>query len=509
MDRRRWILVVNLSALLAAAFWLRTSSLGAIPEVHADEAWHGVQCGRILRGEAFETRVYSGNPVSPFYSGMVLPFLVAFGPQPWVVRVPAAICGLLAVVLMYYLMKPVLDQTTATVAAMLLAVLPSAIVLSRVGFDCSQQPLASVVVLYFAFRGQKLGLVTAMAASLVVHPTSLFLLPMVVPIYLARSLPGSCRKSQACVLMGTLAMAGLAALVVAVPASHRPYAVAHAAMFYKPPDWGRFVAGFARFLLAISLPPHEPHLIHKWLVPTTPAAESQQVFLLGLPVFLIFITGSISLVRGRRWDRVALVLGWLVSAALLHMAGGATVMESTFRYAAVLVAPFALAVAVLVEPLLNAIPARRRWLGVAALVVVGWILLGCARKNWFAPRLYHSDEKLLTFAADVEDSHRRALVEACKSTRTLIAQDYWSYYPLVYYSLDHPGVEVVRLDPDAIRPDSPQPGLIDRLKAGDLAIGFHDGGLATAVASSGAGNRVERREIRLNDRDWLQIYRWK
>src|SRR3954452_18366153 len=84
--------------LLAAALWLRVAALGSIPELNADEAWFGAQVGRALRGEPFATRTYSGNPLNPFFSGMIAPLMAAFGPSTWVVRAPAVACGVLAIV---------------------------------------------------------------------------------------------------------------------------------------------------------------------------------------------------------------------------------------------------------------------------------------------------------------------------------------------------------------------------------------------------------------------------
>src|SRR5207245_2022519 len=96
-------------------------------------------------------------------------------------------------VLTYVIGARVLDRTTGLIAAMLLAALPYAIHQSRNGLEMSQLPLAGIVVLGFALRGNSLGALLSFLASMLVHPTAIFLMPIalfVLLVQLARSAQG-------------------------------------------------------------------------------------------------------------------------------------------------------------------------------------------------------------------------------------------------------------------------------------------------------------------------------
>ena len=148
MDLRRYIprglgpilCAINLALLFALALWFRVTSLEAFPEPNGDEAWYGVQAGHLIRGAAFSPRTGNGNPVNPFHAGFEVLLLLAFKPSLWILRVSAVVGGVAAVGLTYPLMSRALDRTTALIAAALLAVLPIAILYSRIGYDCSQTP---------------------------------------------------------------------------------------------------------------------------------------------------------------------------------------------------------------------------------------------------------------------------------------------------------------------------------------------------------------------------------
>ena len=209
-----WLGKASLWLLLAAALWCRTTSLEAIPEVHGDETWYGLQVGHLLRGEPFETRTFSGNPLNPFFSGLMVPLHLAIRPTGWILRTPAVLCGILAVVATFVIGSKVLDRTTAMIAAALLAVLPAAIVYGRTAFDCSQLSLFGIVILGFAFQARPIALLASFLLSLLVHPTGVFLLPSALAVFIIQT--ARKRAGDSSLVWRTILITSAAAVVAGV-----------------------------------------------------------------------------------------------------------------------------------------------------------------------------------------------------------------------------------------------------------------------------------------------------
>jgi 4-amino-4-deoxy-L-arabinose transferase-like glycosyltransferase len=170
---------LSLLVLFALAIWFRVSSIDSIPYHDADESYEGVQIARMLKGDSFSLFTTSGNLLDPFFIALQSPFQLLARPSLWVLRAPAALSGLLAVLLTYVLGSRVLGRSTALTAAVVFATLPIAVVFSRVGYEYCQIPLAGVFALYFALQASALGLVLSVACSLLVHPIDAFLIPIV------------------------------------------------------------------------------------------------------------------------------------------------------------------------------------------------------------------------------------------------------------------------------------------------------------------------------------------
>ena len=175
--------VIGFASLFLVAFWFRVSNLEAIPEHNADESYYGVKAEHFERGQPIAFRTTSGNILNPFLLGLALPLHALATPSLTLLRVPSVVSGVLAVVLMLTLGARAFDRTTALIAATLLAVLPILVFESRMGLEMSQQPFFGVLTIAMAFLGNEVGLLLALLASLLVHPTDVFLLPIAIPVY--------------------------------------------------------------------------------------------------------------------------------------------------------------------------------------------------------------------------------------------------------------------------------------------------------------------------------------
>lgn len=450
------LLGLHLALLFGAALWLRLTSLEALPEPNGDESWYGVQASRIIRGQAFAVRTPNGNPLNPFHVGVEALLLLAVRPSFWVLRISSAAAGIAAVVLAYRMGARVLDRTTATIAAALLAALPIAILYARIGYDCSQTPLFGVLALCWAASGRGARMTLGFALCLIAHPSNVFLLPALLAVYLTRI--ATTRPLDRRALWGAFATT---AATVAMAAGLALYQRRLTREFLKIRKYepGAFVRRFANLLVA-----------------GTSDENRVQVAVVLAVVAVVAIAGAWKLARGRRWERLAILLGPALAAlASFAAVGSDTIRPIEQRYGLFLIAPtaFAMAVAVralLVEPIgLGRIVVRR--VQVAGLFAAGWALLACFAINHCTPkgpplcftlfqgptlpprvpfaadspwsfRTDRTDPKAVAFRLILRDLDR--LPPARRRAGTLImTQDWWTHRPLQYLAADRPEITVI------------------------------------------------------------------
>jgi hypothetical protein len=177
-------LALGLAALAVVALGLRVYGLGHLPGVNGDEAWYGNLALDCWNGKP-RLLTPSRIPVNPFFA--VPSFLLhgVFPPSVALLRVPALLSGLAALLLNAVLMRRFFGRTEAVISTTLLAVLPIMIAYSRFGWDTAQMPLATVLVMISSVhalrspsdRSTRFAWL-ALFAGLIVHPTCLFLTPL-------------------------------------------------------------------------------------------------------------------------------------------------------------------------------------------------------------------------------------------------------------------------------------------------------------------------------------------
>jgi hypothetical protein len=238
-----------LALLVLAGVWLRTSSLGRLPDPNGDEAYYGVQAGHLLRGQAFAWRTPNGNPLDPFNAGLQVPLQAIFGPRGWVLRVPAWLSGVLTIGAAAFWTRRRYGVTAARIAAGGVAVLPILIGTSRMGFDSSLTPLFSVVALGAASCGCWGTMGGAYLGALLAHPTNLFLLPGLGIVGLERVVSASADRADWRWFAGV--MGGLTALSVVLGMTLVDRSAAKAAHSAATASGiGEAPAGLVRMLLA-------------------------------------------------------------------------------------------------------------------------------------------------------------------------------------------------------------------------------------------------------------------
>jgi hypothetical protein len=466
----RLVFATQLALIFALALWFRVSSLGAFPWHSGDESYYGVQTAHWLQGKAFATRTPNQSVLNPFLVALQAPFHLVARPAVWVLRAPGVICGVLAVVLTYVGGARTLDRTTALIAALLLATLPSAIYNSRLGLEQSQLPLFALLVLGFAIRGHGPGLLVSFLASMLVHPSAIFLMPIALTIYLVR-LFGAGRSEAAgdpARRRWTLIVSLLVALVVVVAGSLVIFNHPLAQLYLKQRPrlhWVHFLDGYEQSLFYLYPPISKAALgVHRW---------SFRGLVLALLVF-----GTRGLVRARQWERLALIAGLVLSLSVFHFVAGPNMLRvmGYSRYGVVFALPTCLAFACLLRASVpTATPqqanCRRAYrIPLTVALVLGWALLLSAKLLIFDRYMAHGRESIWTFQPDAKDEfertlslirrdHARPRARASQDRARLpgsrpeppvaiVADDYWIRLPLEYLASTNRNVQVTTLISD-------------------------------------------------------------
>jgi hypothetical protein len=152
---RGWLLGVMVLAAVATRFW----EIGRLPDsVHWDHGIYGSAALRVLRGDWKPFFVLDPNSPSisrPWISVCALALQI-FGSHYWVLRLTAALSGVLLVLGGYLLGSTLFNRRVGLIAAFLAAVNHVLLLYSRQPYLLDPAPLF-VLALYFASRGLKGG----------------------------------------------------------------------------------------------------------------------------------------------------------------------------------------------------------------------------------------------------------------------------------------------------------------------------------------------------------------
>jgi 4-amino-4-deoxy-L-arabinose transferase-like glycosyltransferase len=195
------IAAITLLGLALRVLWIADSP----PLMHRDEAvslvdaWNLAQTGRDHLGHFLPLAAFEayGDWLSPLLTYVLLPWVALFGPQPLIARLVTAVFGTLAIPCVYGLVKELRIPPAAIWAALVTALSPWQIFLSRVAIQPAMVVTSWTLCLWAAIRfvrsGQRadaLALAIAAGVALYAYPT----MKMAVPLLLALAVPLALRR---------------------------------------------------------------------------------------------------------------------------------------------------------------------------------------------------------------------------------------------------------------------------------------------------------------------------
>ena len=158
---KRFFYVFVIIVIIGIASGFRLTALSNIPNgFYCDEASTGYDAYSLLRtgrdqwGEYWPlfARTF-GAYDEALYRYLVVPCIHFFGLNEFAVRLPAALTGILTVLVFYLLVKECFNRKTALVAAFFMAVSPWHVHFSRIGFRAILMPLFICAGLLFFIKG--------------------------------------------------------------------------------------------------------------------------------------------------------------------------------------------------------------------------------------------------------------------------------------------------------------------------------------------------------------------
>lgn len=482
--RVAWWMHVALAGFLAVLF--RMWNLGTLPGVNGDEAWYGIVVGEILHGTSSPWFTPTGNPLNLFYVGPLLFLHLFFHPSFTILRIPAVVSGLAALVANVALCRKLFGERTAMISTLILAVLPVNIAYSRFGWDTSQTLLATVFVLYACAALARCGFdieksenltgrkrrrpkfqnpqarrtkalvlgVVALAASLLVHPTNIFLTPMLVISGLTAwqlELRAFFSGPKA-VLKGILCGALMIGLGVGAAIVGSKFTLAAWERLTTPSEFWHFGLNYARLFSGVT--------VYRYITGTCQVGFDAEPWIFNGSAYdmlgiMLVSAGLIMVVwwlyKARPKVELALAGGYAVSVLGFFLVAGPQSIAPHFeRYSLCLIAP---AVLLLARAGINVFE-NYKGAGSVIFAAVCWLLLLSFSTNYFWAMEASGGESHRSFrTGEVEpkqaayDLIRYVAEQTGEKPVPVYACEWWSERPLNYLAMNNPDVVVRSLEP--------------------------------------------------------------
>jgi 4-amino-4-deoxy-L-arabinose transferase-like glycosyltransferase len=461
---RVWVVCVVL--LITVAVGMRVWRLDSVPGLNGDEAWYGVQAlewlDAVAGGEqSFAWRTPTGNVINPFFLAPQLLVHQIFEPSIAALRATAVASGIVALIVNYWLCCRVFDRRTATISTLLLAVLPQTIAYSRFAWDTSQSVLATVVLIYIgliasrADRQRPLWFAvtfTSLLAAMVVHPTSVFLVPVVLMPVISRwwYAGGGDHFIRRIRQFGVerFAIVVTASIVGGVTIAATQYP-AIAERVTRPHLVALFAHRFSRLVSGVTAYQYIPGTrLAIGDAPTSIIADIE-------PYDVAFWTIIVLVAYGgwrwgglnRRSEVAALFVGMIASLAAFYMVAGPNAIAPHWdRYGMWMIAPTVIIVARILALTIQRGGGVARC-GRAAVITTSAALLIGFYVNYMAafsvgggPRAHRA---FRTAAVEPKLAALQLIEASGGESARVVTSEWWTYWPLRYLAYHHDGIEVV------------------------------------------------------------------
>jgi hypothetical protein len=458
----RLAVLTNVVGIVVLATVLRCRDLANVPGINGDEAWYGVQAEFLLRGQPIPWRTPSGNLLNPLFFGPQLAIHAIFEPSFVLLRASAVVSGMFALVVNFCLCRRVFGRHLAIISTCILAVLPIDIAYSRLAWDASQSLLVTLPCIYLSlwaiidvrlrFRCTA-GALAALAISIVVHPTNLFVGPIAIVCLTyawrdelrqtSRRAIGWCPLPWRRIAFWAAAGGICASLVgVSLTLGLRPaWLGSAAARIANPLQYQAFAANFARLFSGATVYEYvSGALLSSAASTATEAGIRWDCVPYDATAWLVagwLAWGFVRAMRRSRPELICLAIGWGASLFGFFLVAGPAALAPHFeRYAIWMVGPTTILASVAIA-WWQTRTSRVGWLSTVFAIALGWALLIGFQTNCFDFIRQTGGRSHQTFRTAAVEPKQAALAYILAqgkpgSTVRIATSQWWIYWPMRY-----------------------------------------------------------------------------
>jgi hypothetical protein len=435
--------------VIAAGVALRCVSLDRMPGINGDEAWYGVLALDWLSGHGAVARGPSGNVTAAPHLVMTTVLHAMFPPSFALLRVPAVVAGVGQIALTAWALTRPFDRRAAWLGALVTAALPVSIAYSRFGWDSSHVGVWLALAAGLAFRRRIVWTVAAFMAAVLAHPTAVFAAPFLVCAFAgATSQHEGARRALGRTAVLVLLVAAAASMVRwTAGAAAAPQWPEITSRVLSPGDWQRFGHNLAAFFTGDAT---LRYIVGRgfgasWVVGAAFWTAAILPAVLGLAVAF----------RQRRWMLVYLVGGCAATLAAFFAAGGPASLEPHVeRYGLCLVVPVVMMACAAISV---ATPPRLTAGLLCAASIAAALLLVVFHRAYFVGMRQTGTTSHQAFWTGAVEPKAAAVRHIAATTRhgsrvMIVADEWWSYWPVKYLAAREQDWRVSRRLPDSFAP---------------------------------------------------------
>jgi hypothetical protein len=441
------------AGVILVSIFLRFHQLEHVPGISGDEAAVAVLLMGHVTGDPVRVREGTENLFNPIHHGLVFLIHTVADPDPFILRLPPLLFGISCVVLSFVLFRRVLGYEGAVIAALFMSTLPLHVAYSRLSQSPSLTPLISLICLYFAIRGAWIRTLLACLLAIWVHPTNVFLAPVLIAPF-ADPLLRRWRGLDAAARLRALGLAALAVTAVAItvgtgvllvsPRSTSYASILRGDMLVRlsdAPQFARFINLYGNLLSGTT--------IYEYFVGNDPSRHAH------VTVFWTVFIPVMMLGSARLWQTGAtrwllMMGGLLASLSCFYVVAGPLAISPHYeRWATFLTMPscllFAVALGSLRRGTRSTAVVRLLSLGVSIAFLVSFhahyflgMHSGVGQHRAYRTGAVDPKQQAVSAIEEIRDRKKRTVV---------VAEDWWIYWPMRYFAYNYDGYFVALNNP--------------------------------------------------------------
>ena len=445
---KRFILYFIIGVSLVTRF----IGLENLPGVNGDEAWAATKILSYTHGESVGWYTGAGiiRPIDPFFLIILLILHSFFTPSFFILRFSSTLISITTVILSFFLFRRIFSKQTALLITTLIATLPVHLAFSRYAWEPSVVPLAVLISLYFSFRHRFFLTGLFFIWAMIVHPTSIFLAPVLLAPFLEVLLRRNKTNKTSTQRILIVALCGIALTTAFIYLSYTHKGAINYLQIFKNvagriSDGKQFLGFFSLYSQFIS----GIHIYRSVIGLTTTSMRIYQYLFLGI-IGILFITTMFLALTKKERDKYLLTYGLFISLIIFFLlAGNESITAGLERFTIWMTVPSCVWFVMAFEKLGRWIQ-RRSFAPIATIGLTSAFLATFQYQYFFILPQKNSTTHPTYLTGEIEP--KKAAFEAIDRIRdrekytVILTPDFWLYWSIKYLSFSRQNYYVQDID---------------------------------------------------------------